>query len=104
MKKAIRSSLALVCAGLVAAGSPLNAQPQPESAETASSPNDRSADDSDAASGDFYCGDRKLGTWFYCEKPTPRPSEKKTPTPSTTAASERLASIDRKSTRMNSRH
>lgn len=31
MKKAIRSSLALVCAGLVAAGSPLNAQPQPES-------------------------------------------------------------------------
>src|SRR3546814_12729368 len=77
MKNAIRSSLALVCAGLVAAGPPLNAQPQPESAETASSPNDRSADDSDAASGDFYCGDRKLGTWFYCEKPKPRPSEKR---------------------------
>src|SRR3546814_1711608 len=77
MKKTIRSSLALVCAGLVAAGSPLNAQPQPESAETASSPNDRSADDSDAASGDFYCGDRKLGTWFYCEKPKQRPHEKR---------------------------
>ena len=82
MRKAIRSSLAFIGAGMFAVGSPVYAQPQPESAESASSPNDRSADDSEAASGDFYCGDRKLGTWFYCEKPKPRPSEKKTPAPS----------------------
>ena len=95
MRKTIRSSLAFIGAGMFAVGSPVYAQPQPESAESASSPNDRSADDSEAASGDFYCGDRKLGTWFYCEKPKPRPSEKKTPAPSATAASERLASISK---------
>jgi conjugal transfer pilus assembly protein TraF len=33
---------------------------------------------SDAAeqqqAGDFYCGERKLGQWFYCEKPKAKPS------------------------------
>jgi conjugal transfer pilus assembly protein TraF len=23
----------------------------------------------------FYCGERKLGTWFYCERPKAKPSE-----------------------------
>lgn len=24
----------------------------------------------------FYCGERKLGTWFYCESPKPKPTPK----------------------------
>jgi conjugal transfer pilus assembly protein TraF len=24
--------------------------------------------------GDFYCGERKLGQWFYCERPKAKPS------------------------------
>lgn len=24
---------------------------------------------------DFYCRERRLGTWFYCEKPKPRPTD-----------------------------
>ncbi|MCB2061108.1 MAG: conjugal transfer protein TraF, partial [Novosphingobium sp.] len=54
-----------------------------------------------AASGDgieveqaqdtFYCGERKLGTWFYCEDPRPEPgspeSARQVP------ARERLAAI-----------
>lgn len=28
-----------------------------------------------AADDRFYCGDRKLGTWFYCSKPKPKPKE-----------------------------
>jgi len=23
----------------------------------------------------FYCGERKLGTWFYCDKPKPQPND-----------------------------
>ena len=32
----------------------------------------------------FYCGERKLGTWFYCERPKAKPVE---PTASASAAS-----------------
>ena len=95
MKKAIRNALALVGAGLVVTGAPLRAQSQPESDEPTSSPSDASADTSGTASGAFYCSDRKLGTWFYCEKPKPRPPEKKPAAPSATLASERLAAISK---------
>ena len=40
----------------------------------------------------FYCGERKLGTWFYCEKPKPNPSDRKAAQPAQSAA-EQLASI-----------
>ena len=29
----------------------------------------------------FYCAQRKLGTWFYCDKPKPRAAEPKAPPP-----------------------
>lgn len=41
---------------------------------------------------DFYCRERKLGQWFYCEKPKPRPSEQKQAEPAQ-SASERIAAI-----------
>ncbi|KAG5722408.1 hypothetical protein E4T56_gene6564, partial [Termitomyces sp. T112] len=32
--------------------------------------------DTSTVTGDpFYCGERKLGTWFYCERPKPKPSD-----------------------------
>jgi len=32
--------------------------------------------DTSTVTGDpFYCGERKLGTWFYCERPKAKPSE-----------------------------
>ena len=45
---------------------------------------------------DFYCRERKLGQWFYCEKPQidqgPKPSEQKAAEPAQ-SASERIAAI-----------
>jgi conjugal transfer pilus assembly protein TraF len=40
----------------------------------------------------FYCGERRLGPWFYCEKPKPRPAEPKAAAPAQ-SASERMAAI-----------
>lgn len=57
------------------------------------------ADDSLAAGegdDDFYCRERKLGQWFYCERPQidqgPKPSEQKAAKPAQ-SASERMAAI-----------
>lgn len=55
----------------------------------------RDEDDRRVASqmGDaFYCGERKLGTWFYCEKPKLNPSDRKAAQPAQSAA-EQLAAI-----------
>jgi len=32
-------------------------------------------DTSNVTGDPFYCGERKLGTWFYCERPKAKPSE-----------------------------
>lgn len=40
----------------------------------------------------FYCGERKLGTWFYCDKPKEKPRAANTPSAQATAT-ERLAAI-----------
>ena len=44
------------------------------------------------AGDDFYCKERKLGTWFYCERPKATPSERQAPEQSPSAA-ERLKTI-----------
>lgn len=41
---------------------------------------------------DFYCRERRLGTWFYCEKPKSRASDPKAGQPAGSAA-EQLAAI-----------
>lgn len=45
--------------------------------------------------GDFYCGERKLGTWFYCDKAKLKPAEA-VPPAAQVSASERLADIGKK--------
>lgn len=40
-------------------------------------------------SDDFYCRERRLGTWFYCEKPKPQPADQAT----AASAADRLKDI-----------
>ena len=44
---------------------------------------------------DFYCQQRKLGTWFYCTKPKPKPADAAAPTPAAPAetATQRLEKV-----------
>lgn len=44
---------------------------------------------------DFYCGERNLGQWFYCDKPKPAPPPVKAPQPPASAV-DRVAAITRK--------
>ncbi|MDE8652861.1 conjugal transfer protein TraF [Novosphingobium album (ex Liu et al. 2023)] len=55
------------------------------------------ADDGVERSGgtdDFYCGERKLGQWFYCAKPRPKESGAQ-PAPPQKSAVERMSVITR---------
>lgn len=45
---------------------------------------ERGLDPDEGQGGDLYCR-RKLGTWFYCEKPKPKPGAPKTPAPQVSA-------------------
>ena len=42
---------------------------------------------------DFYCRERRLGEWFYCEKPQPKPGDQASTPKSNVPAAERLAAI-----------
>ena len=96
MKNAICNVIALASACLAVAGAPLQAQQRTGLYEPHASAEEPATDATDEfPNQDFYCGDRKLGTWFYCDKPKPRPSSKPVPAPSSAAASERLAAISK---------
>lgn len=50
----------------------------------------------DVSGDDFYCRERKLGTWFYCERPKAPRTEPKAAVPATSEpAAARLAAISR---------
>lgn len=56
----------------------------------------QSRDESVEATGrgdDFYCGQRKLGQWFYCTRPKPAETAKVQPQVPEKSAAERLAAI-----------
>lgn len=56
-----------------------------------------SADEAQAAEDAFYCRERRLGQWFYCEKPRAKP---KTATPRPPAGLRQRAALrDRQGTR-----
>ena len=61
-----RIALGAMLATLVAAIGPVSAQ-------SAKAPGD--AVEVIQSGDDFYCRERRLGTWFYCEKPKPKPSD-----------------------------
>ena len=51
--------------------------------------------ESNARGDDFYCGERKLGQWFYCTKPKAVVPAKSLPPVAVETAAERLAAITR---------
>nr|WP_244646640.1 conjugal transfer protein TraF [Sphingomonas sp. CFBP 8760] len=44
---------------------------------------------------DFYCGERKLGQWFYCERPKAKPSAPQASAQPQVSSTERLKAITR---------
>ena len=46
----------------------------PSTREQVDSATSEPVDTSTGGGDPFYCGERKLGTWFYCERPKPKPS------------------------------
>ena len=44
---------------------------------------------------DFYCRERRLGEWFYCDKPKAKPSEQLPALAASIPAAERLAAISK---------
>ena len=96
MNTAIRCVIALAGASHIVAGAPVHGKLSSDSGASQTSaeePTTRATDE--APNQDFYCGARKLGTWFYCDKPKPRPSIKPAPAVASAAASERLAAISK---------
>ena len=41
----------------------------------------------------FYCEDRKLGTWFYCDRPRPEPVQPVEPVPPARTSAEKLEAV-----------
>ncbi|WP_298808024.1 conjugal transfer protein TraF [uncultured Sphingomonas sp.] len=54
------------------------------------------------AGDDFYCRERRLGEWFYCEKPKAKPSQQRAEQPAQ-SSSERLAAISKQLEEMKAR-
>ena len=61
-----------------------------EAPADADAPSSEQAPQQDA----FYCGERKLGTWFYCDRPKDKPKRAEASAPSA-SATEQLAVISR---------
>lgn len=82
----IMTAIAALWASSLAA--PMPAQAQDE--------NSLAADIERADGGDnFYCGERRLGQWFYCSKPKPSRQNAPIAPPPVRSAVERLAAITR---------
>lgn len=66
-------------------------------APTQAQDENRLAADIERADGgdNFYCGERRLGQWFYCSKPTPKLQDAPVTPPPERSAVERLAAITR---------
>ncbi|WP_243692757.1 conjugal transfer protein TraF [Novosphingobium sp. ST904] len=85
--------LAILLASALALASPGGAQEQ--AGITASAADDQQGDD-------FYCAQRRLGQWFYCEKPKQREAAPQAAKPQQ-SASERIAAITKQLDELKSR-
>jgi len=78
--------LSLLALPLLALGAPAASQPDSSRIDGVERPD----------SGDeFYCGERRLGQWFYCSKPRPSPRQGQATAPAQSSAVERMAAITR---------
>ena len=62
-------------------------QPQPEILEASTA--------APAQGGDFYCGQRRLGQWFYCERPKAPPKSPEAAQQAQTSATDRMKAISK---------
>ena len=87
----LRIALIAAMAAVLAAG-PVTAQSAPPAAAT---PASNGLIEESAGGSDFYCAERKLGTWFYCTKPKPKVAEAVPAAPATPAetAAQRLEKV-----------
>lgn len=83
MSRNARLSILLLALSPVGAATPIRAQDAVPA---------RDAIEHDAPD-DFYCGERKLGQWFYCTKPKPADSAPREAPESQASAAERVAAI-----------
>ena len=91
------SALAIAASASVAHGQPAD-RAALASAPAIGAPLADGADDAveNISGDDFYCRERKLGTWFYCERPSAPRTEPKAAVPATSEpAAARLAAISR---------
>ena len=89
-------------AGALFAGTLLLALSLPQAAAQSapsSSPSSSASQAPEVQTGDpFYCGERKLGTWFYCDKPKRESREEQAAAPAAAppvSATEELAAVTR---------
>jgi len=62
-------------------------QPQPEILEASTA--------APAQGGDFYCGQRRLGQWFYCERPKAPPKSPEAAQQAQSSATDRMKAISK---------
>ena len=63
---------------------------------------DSSTQLADQSGDDFYCRERRLGEWFYCEKPKTKPSAQRSQQPAQ-SSTEQLAAISKQLEEMKAR-
>ena len=87
----LRVALIAAMAAVLTAG-PATAQSAPPAAAT---PASNGLIEEPTGGSDFYCAERKLGTWFYCTKPKPKVAEAAPAAPATPAetAAQRLEKV-----------
>ena len=87
----LRIALIAAMAAVLAAGPAIAQSASPAAATPASS----GLIEEPTGGSDFYCAERKLGTWFYCTKPKPKVAEAAPAAPATPAetAAQRLEKV-----------
>lgn len=90
----MRKLVSLAFAALIGLGTPMHAAAQADEPQAAQAI-DQDRDAGDVQQGDdFYCRERRLGQWFYCERPkVEKPKQQQAAPAPQQSATEQLAAI-----------
>ena len=90
----MRKLVSLAFAALVGLGSPMHAAAQTDEPGMTQAADDQDRSAGDAQQGDdFYCRERRLGQWFYCDRPRADKPKTQSPAPAPQSATDQLAAI-----------
>ncbi|MDF0544646.1 conjugal transfer protein TraF [Sphingobium sp. H39-3-25] len=84
MSRLAKLSMLLLTLSPIGSAAPLQAQDASASSDSL---------ERGGSGDDFYCGERKLGQWFYCAKPKPPAAKEQSQQAPATSAAERMAAI-----------